>query len=64
LIGRRRQQSTRHEITMASPVGQALQGARPGDVVHVALPSGRRRALRVLDVRHSAHMTVHRSLAA
>jgi transcription elongation factor GreA len=57
LIGRRRQHSARHEITMASPVGQALRGARPGDVVHVALPSGRNRTLRVLDVRHSARAT-------
>jgi transcription elongation factor GreA len=64
LIGRRRQQSARHEITMASPVGQALQGARPGDVVHVALPNGRGRTLRVLDVRHSAHTTAHTTLAA
>lgn len=58
LIGRRRQQSARHEITMASPVGQALQGARPGDVVHVVLPNSRRRTLRVLDVRHSAHTSL------
>jgi transcription elongation factor GreA len=57
LIGRRRQQSTRHEITMASPVGQALRGARPGDVVHVALPNGRDRTLRVLNVVHSALAT-------
>ncbi len=57
LIGRRRQHSGRHEITMASPVGQALRGARPRDVVHVALPNGRNRTLRVLDVRHSARAT-------
>jgi transcription elongation factor GreA len=57
LIGRRTQQSARHEITMASPVGQALRGARPGDVVHVALPTGRIRTLRVVDVRHSVRAT-------
>jgi transcription elongation factor GreA len=57
LIGRRRQHSARHEVTMASPVGQALRGARPGDVVHVALPNGRNRTLRVLDVRHTARAT-------
>jgi transcription elongation factor GreA len=57
LIGRRTQRSARNEITMASPVGQALRGALPGDVVHVALPSGRTRALRVLDVRHSSRAT-------
>jgi transcription elongation factor GreA len=64
LIGRRRQQSARHEITMASPVGQALRGARPGDLVHVALPNRRECTLRVLDVRHSGHTTAHTSLAA
>jgi transcription elongation factor GreA len=52
LIGRRSQDSDRHEITLASPVGKALWGARPGDVVQVRLPNGRSRTLRVLDVRH------------
>jgi transcription elongation factor GreA len=52
LIGRRSQDSERHEITLASPVGKALWGARPGDVVRVRLPDGRDRTLRVLDVRH------------
>ena len=52
LVGRRSHGSERREVTLASPVGQALWGARPGDVVKVALPDGRRRTLRVLDVRH------------
>jgi len=52
LIGRRTRDSERHEVTLASPVGRALWGARPGDLVRVALPGGRTRALRVLDVRH------------
>jgi transcription elongation factor GreA len=52
LIGRRSQDSERHEVTLASPVGKALWGTRPGDVVQVPLPNGRRRTLRVLDVRH------------
>lgn len=52
LIGRRRQGSERREVTLASPVGKALWGARPGDVVRVELPNGRDRTLRVLDVRH------------
>jgi transcription elongation factor GreA len=52
LIGRRSDNSNPHEVTFASPVGQALWGAHPGDVVNVALPSGRSRTLRVLDVRH------------
>jgi transcription elongation factor GreA len=52
LIGRRGEDSKRHEVTLASPVGRALWGARPGDVVQVALPNGRDRALCVLDVCH------------
>ena len=50
LIGRRGQQSGRDEVTMASPVGKALWGSRPGDIVTVALPNGRSRTLHVLDV--------------
>ena len=61
LIGRRKAHSARHEITMASPVGQALRGARPGDVVYVVLPNRRDRTLRVLDVQHSARATKHTS---
>ena len=41
-------------VTPASPVGRALWGARPGDVVRVELPNGRDRTLRVLDVRHGS----------
>jgi transcription elongation factor GreA len=52
LIGRRSHDSERHEVTLASPVGKSLWGARPGDVVVVALPTGRNRTLRVIDVRH------------
>jgi transcription elongation GreA/GreB family factor len=54
LIGRRGPGSTRNEVTMASPVGQALWGVRPGDVARVALPDGRARELRVLDVLYEA----------
>lgn len=39
------------EVSTASPVGTALIGARPGEIVEVALPNGRRRSLMVLDVR-------------
>lgn len=53
LIGRRSQDSERHAVTLASPVGQALSGARPGDVVQVALPNGRDRTLRVVEVCHA-----------
>jgi transcription elongation factor GreA len=51
LIGRRSIDSTRHEVTLASPVGRALKGARPGDTVGVELPSGRLRTLSVLEVK-------------
>lgn len=54
LIGRRGDHSCRNEVTMASPVGKALWGARSGDVVHVTLPNRRARTLRVLDVRHGS----------
>jgi transcription elongation factor GreA len=54
LVGRRGEDSERHEITMASPVGKALWGTRLGDVVDVALPNGRSRSLRVLEVIHSS----------
>jgi transcription elongation factor GreA len=50
LVGRRAADSTRREVSLASPVGKALVGVRPGDVARVALPSGRARLLRVLDV--------------
>jgi transcription elongation factor GreA len=50
LIRRRAPHSSRHEVTVGSPVGKALVGARPGDRVEVALPDGRARGLRVLDV--------------
>ncbi len=50
LIGRRTSESTAHEVSLGSPVGKALVGARTGDVVHVSLPNGRARSLTVLDV--------------
>jgi transcription elongation factor GreA len=53
LIGRHSQGSERHEVTLASPVGKALWGTRPGDVVQVQLPNGRSRTLRVVAVRHA-----------
>jgi transcription elongation factor GreA len=51
LVGRRTPDSDRHAVSLASPVGEALVGARRGDMVEAVLPSGRRRTLRVLDVR-------------
>jgi transcription elongation factor GreA len=50
LVGRRGAELRRQEVTPTSPVGQALMGARAGDVVRVELPSGRTRVLRVLAV--------------
>ena len=54
LIGRRTSDSSVHEVSLASPVGKALVGARTGDVVHVGLPNGRERSLTVLDVSDGA----------
>lgn len=50
LVGRRASDAERHVVSLASPVGKALTGARVGDVVHVTLPDGRRRRLEVLGV--------------
>ena len=50
LIGRRTSDSPAHEVSLGSPVGKALLGARTGDVVHVSLPNGRERTLTVLGV--------------
>jgi len=51
LVGRRTAGDEEGAISLGSPVGKALVGARPGDVVQVALPNGRERSLTVLDVR-------------
>jgi transcription elongation factor GreA len=50
LIGRRSEAAARHDVSSGSPVGRALLGARPGQRVHVQLPDGRDRPLRILDV--------------
>jgi transcription elongation factor GreA len=54
LIGRRTSESPAHDVSLGSPVGKALAGARTGDVVHVGLPNGRNRSLTVLDISASA----------
>lgn len=54
LIGRRSSDSPAHEVSLGSPVGKALVGARTGDVVHVGLPNGRERSLTVLGVSDGA----------
>lgn len=53
LIGRRTSDSPAHEVSLGSPVGQALAGARTGDVVRVVRPNGRERSLTVLSVKAS-----------
>jgi transcription elongation factor GreA len=50
LVGRRGADSTARQVSLASPIGKALAGARAGDVAHVALPNGGVRELHVLDV--------------
>ena len=55
LVGRRHAGSGPHEVSSASPVGMALLGTGPGDVVHVVLPSGRRRSFRVMSVETTTY---------
>jgi transcription elongation GreA/GreB family factor len=54
LIGRRLQGSPPNHISLASPVGKALAGRSAGDSVRVALPNGRDRELRVIEVTSRA----------
>jgi transcription elongation factor GreA len=51
LVGRLGSHEDRSQVSLGSPVGKALVGARAGDVVHVTPPSGHQRSLHVLDVR-------------
>jgi transcription elongation factor GreA len=50
LIERPDPEGARQKVTLGSPVGKALLGARPGDYVRVALPNGRQRRVHVIDV--------------
>ena len=50
LVGRRSGDAKRTQVTLASPVGEALLGAQSGDIVRVTLPNGRERTLTVLAV--------------
>ena len=53
LVGRLTDDAQRAQVTPGSPVGNALMGARSGEVVEVVLPNGRSRTLTVLAVyRH------------
>ena len=57
LVGRRSSMSPANEVSLNSPVGRALAGARAGDVIHVRLPNGRDRVLTVLAVTSDAAPT-------
>ena len=50
IVGVRDPAAERPQVTPASPIGQALMGARAGDTVRVLLPNGRTRELTVLSV--------------
>ena len=50
IVGVRAQNGSNPQVTPASPMGQALLGARAGDTVSVTLPNGRARSLEVLAV--------------
>lgn len=56
LVGRRSDTSSPREVSSGSPVGQALLGASPGQVVRVDLPGGLSRDLRVLAVTPPARV--------
>ena len=46
----RSETAARERVTVSSPVGQALLGARPGELIPITFGNGRRRRVRVLDV--------------
>jgi transcription elongation factor GreA len=49
LVSETEAEPARGRVSIASPVGQALEGARPGDTVRVPTPRGKR-ALKVLAI--------------
>jgi Transcription elongation factor, GreA/GreB, C-term len=63
LVGFRRLHAGTSHVSAESPVGAALLGARPGDVVSVELPGGRKRILCVLDVAPVRPEPLERELA-
>jgi transcription elongation factor GreA len=56
LVGRRSETASPREVSSGSPVGQALLGARAGQVVRAELPGGRERALRIVAVTPPARI--------
>lgn len=57
IVGWRSAEALQTQVTPASPVGEALLGARTGDVVRVLLPSERERTLEVVAVRSAQRET-------
>jgi transcription elongation factor GreA len=57
LVGTRRTDAKANHVSVGSPVGAALLGTGPGDVVSVPLPGGRERVLRVLEVTPARAVT-------
>jgi transcription elongation factor GreA len=68
LVGRRGAGAAPNDVSLASPVGKALVGARLGDLLRVLLPSARERTLRVMAVMppvlHDAPVLVRETKAA
>jgi transcription elongation factor GreA len=64
LVGRRSPSAIDGDVSIASPVGQAILGARPGDVVRVTPPSGHERTLRVIEVIPPANLPADAVAAA
>jgi transcription elongation GreA/GreB family factor len=68
LIERPDPADARQKVTLGSPVGKALLGVRPGDYVRVALPNGRQRRVRVIEVAPGtvapSHAAIEGSAAA
>ena len=50
LIGRHISSSGPRDVSLASPVGKALLGARAGDARKISLPDGRERTLTILEI--------------
>ncbi len=59
LVGRSLPAPPRTRVTLESPTGEALLGARPGDSVRVTLPNGRSRRVRVINVTPPATTVAH-----
>jgi transcription elongation factor GreA len=63
IVGRRSDNPERPQVTPASPVGEALLGARAGDKVRVVLPNGRVRSVTVLAVEAGGGVAIPQASA-